>query len=218
MLLGARQFFERRGAPPPALPYDAEVEWLESTGTQWIDTGLPISQNLRIVIRTMLTMLENPSMPVGANSGRRWFGFGMYGSLYFRIGTCSVLSDYMYGEYSIKLSLDTLWHTVTLDSTEGLHNAYGDIDGLGRRVATSGSASGINLYLFGCNGTAGPAKCRISGASFVNTITGDVLEDFTPVRFTNEQGVREGAMYDRVSGALFRNAGTGDFVIGPDKS
>lgn len=38
------------------------------------------------------------------------------------------------------------------------------------------------------------------------------------VRFTNEQGVSEGAMYDRVSGQLFRNAGTGAFTIGPDKS
>ena len=28
MLLGARQFFERRGAPTPPLPYDAEVEWI----------------------------------------------------------------------------------------------------------------------------------------------------------------------------------------------
>ena len=39
-----------------------------------------------------------------------------------------------------------------------------------------------------------------------------------PVRFTNESGVLEGAMYDRVSGQLFRNAGTGAFIIGPDKT
>ena len=31
------------------LPYDAEVEYLESTGTQYIDTGLPISQGYRFV-------------------------------------------------------------------------------------------------------------------------------------------------------------------------
>jgi hypothetical protein len=41
--------------------------------------------------------------------------------------------------------------------------------------------------------------------------------DLISVRFTNEQGVSEGAMYDRVSGAMFRNAGTGAFTIGPDK-
>ena len=26
----------------PKLPYDAEVEYLESTGTQWIDTGIKL--------------------------------------------------------------------------------------------------------------------------------------------------------------------------------
>ena len=28
------------------LPYDAEVEWLKSTGKQWIDTGVEPAQDL----------------------------------------------------------------------------------------------------------------------------------------------------------------------------
>lgn len=58
-------------------------------------------------------------------------------------------------------------------------------------------------------------KCRIF--SCIITDVKNVKADFIPVRFTNEQGVSEGAMYDRVSGQLFCNQGTGDFVIGPDK-
>ena len=45
---------------------------------------------------------------------------------------------------------------------------------------------------------------------------GSLVRDFIPVRFTNELGQSEGAMYDKVSRQLFRNAGTGQFVIGPD--
>ena len=45
-----------------------------------------------------------------------------------------------------------------------------------------------------------------------------IARDFIAVRFTNEGGVSEGAMFDRVSGQLFRNAGTGAFIIGPDKT
>ena len=45
---------------------------------------------------------------------------------------------------------------------------------------------------------------------------GVLVRDFIPVRFTNEQGVSEGAMYDRVSGQLFRNSGTGVFIVGTD--
>lgn len=37
-----------------------------------------------------------------------------------------------------------------------------------------------------------------------------------PVRFLNENDEWEGAMYDLVSGELFLNQGSGDFIIGPD--
>lgn len=47
---------------------------------------------------------------------------------------------------------------------------------------------------------------------------GDVLLDMIAVRITNSLGISEGAMYDRVSGKLYRNEGTGAFVIGPDKA
>ncbi len=42
------------------------------------------------------------------------------------------------------------------------------------------------------------------------------VRDFVIVRFTNELGVSEGAMFDKVTKKLFRNSGTGSFVIGPD--
>jgi hypothetical protein len=42
---------------------------------------------------------------------------------------------------------------------------------------------------------------------------GNILFDFIPVR----KGT-VGYMYDRVSGKLFGNAGSGDFVLGPDKN
>ena len=47
--------------------------------------------------------------------------------------------------------------------------------------------------------------------------SGNVKIDLIPVRFTNENGETEGAMYDKISNMLFRNQGTGMFVIGPDK-
>ena len=61
-----------------------------------------------------------------------------------------------------------------------------------------------------------PLIGKIYSVSF--STYGTNIGDFIPVRFTNELGETEGAMYDRVSGQLFRNAGTGAFVIGPDKT
>ena len=42
---------------------------------------------------------------------------------------------------------------------------------------------------------------------------GVVLADMIPVRVGSV-----GYMYDRVSGQLFGNDGTGDFIVGPDKN
>lgn len=46
--------------------------------------------------------------------------------------------------------------------------------------------------------------------------SGKLIINLIPVRFTNELGQTEGAMFDKVTGKLFRNQGTGSFVIGPD--
>jgi hypothetical protein len=40
-----------------------------------------------------------------------------------------------------------------------------------------------------------------------------LLYDFIPVRIGTT-----GYMYDKVSGQLFGNAGTGSFILGPDKT
>jgi hypothetical protein len=45
-----------------------------------------------------------------------------------------------------------------------------------------------------------------------------LVRNFIPIRFTNENNQTEGAMYDKVTKQLFRNAGTGSFIIGPDKA
>lgn len=55
---------------------------------------------------------------------------------------------------------------------------------------------------------------RVSFVSY--SVDGVLVFDGIPVRFRNEQGVQEGALYDKVSGELFRNRGTGTFTIGPD--
>ena len=76
-----------------------------------------------------------------------------------------------------------------------------------------------SLYLLNGNTNTGDlwiyANWKLFGCKLFRQ---SLVRDFIPVRFTNEKGVTEGAMYDKVSGTLFRNAGTGAFVIGPDKT
>lgn len=60
MMLGART----AAWSGEALPYDAEVEYLESTGTQWIDTGIIATENTRIKA-TLMTL---------STGNKNWFG------------------------------------------------------------------------------------------------------------------------------------------------
>ena len=45
------------------LPYDAEVEYLESTGTQWIDTGIVCSIGIGVKADIALLELNDTTYP-----------------------------------------------------------------------------------------------------------------------------------------------------------
>lgn len=100
------------------------------------------------------------------------------------------------------------------------------VRGGGGTIAESFTSS-KTLYLFAINFTPPtPGKCRLY--NFLLSSNGQLLRDMIPVRFTNENGVSEGAMYDRrgIGGmnpdgsartdGLYRNIGTGEFTLGPD--
>ena len=59
------------------------------------------------------------------------------------------------------------------------------------------------------------ANFQIYGCKLWNGIT--LVRDFIPVRVGSGSSA-VGYLYDRVSGELFGNAGTGEFLIGPDKT
>lgn len=214
MLIAARNAILTGGA---ALPYDAEVEFLESTGTQWIDTGVAptIADITRVVadlsfvgISTSVNNIVFGShIDVPAYS--RLFAFVdasgkarvAYGSAYS--GTVAVNSGTRY----------------SFDAVFGQGNSYLDVSGT-RSSAGSGTVGvlpSVGMALFACryrDTVISPVSIRLYACEI--HIGGVLVRDFIPVRVGSGSSA-VGYMYDRVSGALFRNAGTGAFVIGPDK-
>lgn len=195
------------------LPYDAEVEYLESTGTQYIDTGL----------------LTNP------------------GYVSFKLKQTKVSSGYpkYFGGLTVDNKLNRLLFYASGNSSyadlnlgAAGHINFSDIksnpvekNSLFYRVNGDTGLASIcifnNRYLQGEYGSGGYARFwyfRIADAD------GNLVFDGQPVRFTNENGEIEGAMYDRANptvgmnpdgsprtDGLYRNLGAGAFVIGPDK-
>ena len=192
------------------LPYDAEVEYLESTGTQWIDTGVEPTQELAFNCSFAFEGIT-PELGYGNVFGSRYSStIREYQLTGFDNGSIGI------GTRNSKLGFYSgVKHTVSFDGANTVN-----INGVSRSITTSTCAPTTgSIVLFGIrqNGSLDQlSEAKIYALKF--TINSTTLRDFIPVRLTNDNGKIEGAFYDKVSGQLFGNAGTGAFIIGPDKT
>ena len=181
------------------LPYDAEVEYLESTGTQWIDTGYVISASDRIVVQAYFQTNDNTGnrLLLGVGNPRLWITSGL----------CR-----FNGENSASINnLRKLgaWNSISIDKDYCTCNGTAVPMSEGTFLDNS-----LSLWLFGANAASeslSKTNGRISSCKIYHS--GVLVRDYIPVRVG-----MVGYMYDRVSGQLFGNQGTGDFIIGPDKT
>ena len=193
MMLGARTA-AWSGKP---LPYEAEVEYLESTKTQLIDTGYVLSASDRIVVQVYFQ--ENDKLGnmtiLGISNPKLWITTGI----------CRFNGENSASIFTIrKLGA---WNSISIDKDYCTCN--------GTAVPMSEGTfrdNSLSLFLFGANGsTSLNTNGRISSCKIYHS--GVLVRDYIPVR----KGT-VGYIYDSVSGQLFGNAGTGEFVIGPDKT
>lgn len=194
--------------PPPPLPYDAQIEYLESTSVQYIDTGYSFMNNYSWEIRCT-TPGFNQSVFGGVTPQirtallyRTWSGY-----LTSPIGNMnSGATPFQFGQISGV-------HTFELKIASQRGSAW--IDGVLKydNVGFTGEyISGIPQAIFASHNGSSIVEHAASRVYFLRMYEADTLvRDFIPVRVGNV-----GYMYDRVSGQLFGNAGRGDFILGPD--
>ena len=193
------------------LPYDAEVEWLKSSGTQYIDTLLYGTMDLdfEIVVKPANagTQFQNVLGDRYSSSSRR------YSMMYDR--SSSTQGGYWNCGASNEVSLPRQYRDfdnfVTFKK-EGL-----DVYANGNKIGTFSqqeftTPNTILLFSMRNNGTiSNPFQGYIASCKFSQN--GILLRDYVAVRKGNI-----GYMYDKVSGNLFGNSGTGDFILGSDKT
>lgn len=173
------------------MPYDAQVEYLRSDGHQQIYTGIYGNLDTRVEVTTRLSVLN------GSVAGSRSTNSN---SLNIYTGA-NATSRFGNKASSFTWSVNTL-HTFVIDKNSAT------LDGTTHSVgATTAFTTATGIYLFGNeNGVFG---CDIMQFRMWSNDT--LLIDFIPVR----KG-QVGYMFDRVSGELFGNIGTGSFIVGPD--
>lgn len=187
--------------------YDAEIEWLHNTNKQYIDTKFIPKDTPRIIVEVLFDNTEGsdlfgfendvvPSFIGNINSVGNGIRYGYYRYYYNRYYANK--NDIYICDVNVFHTLD-FGHQIKIDDTICF-------EGTGKK-SFAGNNQSVMLFhgrtkLF--------KKCKIKWCKLYD---GDVLvRDFIAVR---KGGI--GYMYDRVSGELFGNVGTGQFSLGPDK-
>ena len=202
--------------------YDAEIEYLESTGTQWIDTGInydftgtikiiaqviPINQNRSIIISNYC---DGNAASLSAELGGTSNSHPLQPRFYMSLTKAAATKDTWRQAFTLNTSNEIIlqynksngqkiFTTQGSSTTETFTgNKYGTprnfILFLDHRSDTSAIAYGVRIQ-----------KIQI----YINN---QLVSYLIPVRVGNT-----GYMYDKVSCQLLGNSGYGNFVLGQDK-
>lgn len=200
------------------LPYDAEVEYLESTGTQYIDTGRVFDSRYKYEL----------TIGYFANNGAGFRCFGARSQysprpkssyltyypdtsrIFFYAGNNIPSND---GGATGRAPTLNMMRTLSIGVYPTPYMYINETDAVtpGNYMQAEIFQSEYSLYLFADNtaGSASPHGCRISRYHVMDNDTS--VQDLISVRVGSV-----GYLYDRVSDQLFGNAGSGAFVVGPD--
>lgn len=194
------------GGGGSTLPYDAEVEYLESTGTQYINTGVYPS--------TSLTFEMEFTLVNGFTLGGTSFLFGEYtDDCIYSVAVPSLNAIRVPSRTGFENATTSLNYTSshTLSYTPG--SIYMDGTKIGTQARTI-SSTGVPIRLYGRNSNVDANKTVTSKMRIHRVLMskdGSVIQSLAPVRVG-----QVGYMYDKVSGQLLGNAGTGSFILGND--
>ncbi len=186
-----------------------QLEYIESTGTQYIDTGVLAESGKSWEIEFSFSSLVNNGF-IGARVSNFRFWFILYSS-YFDLG----LGDDRYIS-SVPIVAGNRYKNTLVTDNNGWVSYINDIEvAKGNDVATKETIKG-SIYLFKINNVSGSGYSGNSRIYYTKIWDGDALiYDFIPVLRLN--GGKPG-MYDKVSGRFFTNQGTGEFIAGPEVS
>ena len=196
------------------LPYDAEIEYIETDGNAYINTGIKVTNNTRFVFDMYLPYMEASTygcwlfgvrnsanvaqmalMYSRSSNTRRWsWRYGTAEGTLAKeppVGSCIIENYTTSSQRIIRINDSTI--TATSQTFTGTSDMYIFTLNLGSAPATNNTLVGQRLLS-------------------VKLYQGSTLAFYAvPVRVG-----QVGYLYDKVSGNLLGNAGSGSFTLGPD--
>lgn len=188
-------------------PFYTEVEYLESTGTQYIDTGVDIGAEVELEFSFYATAF-NGSTYCSPLSARRTNQINSISYAFNNGMTYASFGNYAEVQISPTITLNT--KHVIIQNKDGLWQDGNKTD-YAQGYNTNFTEMG-HLYVFARNNIGSSVGNYFIGRIYYSKIydNGVLIRDLIPVLGWDGKGY----MYDKVSGQLFGNAGTGDFVAG----
>ena len=181
-----------------------ELEYIESSGTQYVNTGFKPNNNSRVVLDFEPTVAYSSIVGIfgtrDANSGTaaNMFVFWNNGANTFR-------TDYFGTQKTMTVS--TLLARQTVDKDKNV-TTIGSVS-VSNTVSTGQCSN--NLYLF-CTNNAGTAqyfaKLKLYSCQIYDN--GTIIRDYIPAKLSDGTV----GLYDKLNGLLYINAGTGTFISG----
>lgn len=203
MMRRFRHYPQIGGANPR--PYDAEVDWIQGDNLSWIDLGISPNDvnSIRIKFETANeSHTNNPVIFGGSQFAASMFMLTMQSNGYIRYwgggSPVAGCANFEVADYEFSLTRTNSTTGVAIGYKGGVETYRNDAE----RITYAGTG---NLFLFSVAGGLRASAIKLKELN----ING---EQYIPVRVGSV-----GSLYNKASGQMFSNQGTGAFVVGPDK-
>lgn len=189
-----------------------EVEYIESTGTQYIDTGLLLTQNHSLEMLISHFDTTGNSRTFGSRSSATSNNFSVVSGPVG--GVMSIVTDfynYSKNRLSYVIDGDELLNISISNKKLKINNSEKEVSTYEEFTTPS------NAYLFNCSGSypAGyvNAKMRLYSCKIYEN---DILvRNFIPCYRKSDKKI---GLYDLANNVFYSNIGTGEFIKGNDKN
>lgn len=190
--------------PAPKLPSGyTELEYIQSSGTQYIDTGFKPNQDTRVVTKFDMMQTDTTRRKLwGSGSGSYNLDFALWNS-----GTTKLQSYYGTKTNDAVPITDM---SLNVDANKNIWKYSGETITFDKNNFTCA----YSMYIFNVNKDNSPAYLPGMMKLYLFKIyDNDVLvRDFIPCK--NPSGTV--GLYDSVNNQFYQNAGTGTFIAGPE--
>lgn len=188
-----------------------EVEYIQSSGTQYVDTGVSVPEGCRIKCKMAFTSLSSTLSIV--------FGSHDAASPYYRNFLAATSSTWELGAYGTADFGSPITNTVyeidaNTKSGEIGCSVNGNAYTIDQSIAPSTQRSALSVYLFALHYADGLFPAKMKAWWYKMYVGNSLVRDFIPCKSPS------GAvgLYDTVNGTFYGNSGTGAFTAGPEIS